>query len=359
MKGRSLPYLIAVLILGVLAMTATDAAAQSWKFVVMADSQGYGGDNVDRVSVTTLGDMATYVASTEQPDLVVFVGDLSDPTTSQAAVESSLSTWKTTMAPVYNAGIDVYPIRGSHDLGGNTKQSYSDTAWRNVMTGLPNNGPAGEEGLTYSVTHNNATFLLMDEWGNNPGQWSTVNDAWVAAQAAANTSPHLFSFTHSQIVKVEHTFCLDQNATTERNAIVDSLTGAGAKVHFTGHMHLSNYTKLNDDVLDPTDSAEEDNYYQVIVAPASQKFYNWDPEVYDGNAIPDMTASNLHNTEYTNGYTVVEVDGNDVTVTFMRKYGAGDYRSDASFSYTAVPEPVTMSLLAFGALGVLLRRKRR
>jgi hypothetical protein len=326
----------------------------------MADSQGYGTDNTNTVSVALLGDMATYVANVVQPDLAVFVGDLADPAASgQAAVESALNTWKTTMAPIYNAGISVYPLRGSHDLGGNTKQTYSDAAWRNVFGSLPQNGPTGEVGLTYSFTHNNATFLLLDEWRLNPDTWCTVNTTWVDQQLAANTDPHIFSFTHSQIKKVEHDYCLDTIVPSVRNTLVDSLTAANAKVHFTGHMHLENFTRLNNDTVDPTNSSLVDDYYQVIVAPASQKFYDWDPESYDGNAIPGWTPYKVYNQENQNGFTVVTVDDLNVTVTYMRKYGAGDYRAESSFSYTAVPEPASIGLLCAGMLTVLVRRRKR
>jgi len=334
------------------------AGATSWKFVVMADSQGYGTDNTNTVSTVLLGDMATYVANTVQPDVVVFDGDLTDAAASQASVESALNTWKTTMAPIYNASIPVYPVRGSHDLGGNTKQTYSDVAWQNVFT-LPTNGPAAEQELTYSFTHNNATFLVLDEYRLNPGTWATVDTSWVATQLASNTNPHIFTFEHSQMVKVEHDYCLDQCDVTARNALFNSLTAANAKVHFTGHMHLSNVTRLNNDTTDPTDTNPIDDYYQVIVAPCSQKFYDWNPEVYDGNAIAGWTPHKDYNQEYQNGFTVVEVDGLDVTVTYMRKYGAGDYRAEYSFDYTAVPEPATMLLLAAAGLPVLLKRRRR
>ena len=296
MSKKLLTALVAASLL--FTICTTDAAgATPWKFVVMADSQGYGTDNTNTVSTVMLGDMASYVAGTEQPDLVVFVGDLADPAASQASVESALNTWKTTMAPITNAGIALYPIRGSHDLGGNTKQTYSDVAWQNVFN-LPTNGPANEQELTYSFTHNNATFLVLDEYRLNPSPWATVNTSWVASQLAANSNPHIFSFEHSQMVKVEHDFCLDQCDVTARNALFASLTGANAKVHFTGHMHLSNFTRLNNDTADPTDSDPTEDFYQVIVAPSSQKFYDWTPEVYDGNAITGWTPHKEYNQEY-------------------------------------------------------------
>jgi hypothetical protein len=106
--------------------------------------------------------LATEIVS-QGVDLVVFPGDLVNGYNSQEALESQLLTWRDTMQPIYDAGIGVYPVRGNHDLG----SPPGTTAWNNVFSGdyaLPQNGPDGELNLTYSVAHENALFLGLDEY---------------------------------------------------------------------------------------------------------------------------------------------------------------------------------------------------
>jgi hypothetical protein len=334
------------------------AAAQPWKFVVITDSQGYGSDDTNGVSTTMLNDIASYVANTEQPELVLFTGDLVSGTGTQAGLESQLTTWRNTMAPIYNAGIDVYAIRGSHDVGENVYRSWSNTAWNNVFAGqyaMPTNGPTGEVGVTYSFTYSNAFFAGIDCYKTAGTRTLTINQTWLDGQLAANTKPHVFAFSHTQVKKVEHGESLD-NYPTMRNTFVGSLRSAGGRSYFCGHMHLSNFTRLNDDNADPTNTSDADDFYQIIAPPSDLKYYDWDPETYDGNAIPGMTPYNVHNYENASGYTLVEVDGLDVTITFMRRTGPGSFAASGSMSYL-VPEPASVSLLTLGALALIRRRR--
>jgi len=326
----------------------------------MTDSQGDSVVNDNGVNTTKLSAVASHVATNVQPDLVLFTGDLVYGTSTQAGLESQLTTWRDTMAPIYNAGIPVYAVRGSHDLGPNDWTAWGRTAWNNVFTGqyaMPGNGPSGEEGVTYSFTYNNAIFLGMDEYKTSANSDSLAL-TWLDSQLAGNTQPHVFAFSHTQLRRVEHSVSLD-NYPAIRDPFVQKLRDAGSRAYFCGHMHLAQLTKLNDNVKDPTNSSPDDDFYQVIVPPADQKFYSWDGLYNDGNAIPGMTPYNLLKVQSITGYTVVEVNGFDVTITFMKQGSGGGFESIGSFSYTAVPEPVTAGLLAFGGLALLRRRRIR
>ena len=111
-------------------------------------------------------------------------------------MQNQLRAWQSTMAPLFDAGVGVYPVRGNHeaDVPGST------TAWSAAFTGryaLPANGPTGETGLTYSFTAKNALFVGLDEYVN----LHRVNQAWLDAQLAANTSPHVFVFGHERAAR--------------------------------------------------------------------------------------------------------------------------------------------------------------
>ena len=121
----------------------------------------------------------------DKPDLLIFLGDQMKP-----PVLSALQQWTNTMAPVYQAGIGVYPIRGNHDA--NTNYDPGSTNWMTVYNYLPTNGPPGEVGFTYSVSNMNAVFIGLDENVNS----NRVNQEWLNAQLASSTGQHVFVFGH-------------------------------------------------------------------------------------------------------------------------------------------------------------------
>jgi len=354
MTKRLLVALVsAMLTCGALAGGAS--AATPWTFAVISDTQAYGSDNTNGVSVATMTPIVNHLATVEQPDLVLVSGDLVEGYADDAGMTLQLTTWRNTMQPVYDAGIPVYPIRGGHDIGYATD---AKGVWNTVFSGsydLPSNGPTGEEGVTYSFQHNNAFFMGIDICEPYPH----VTQSWVDAQLASNSQPHVFAYAHEQVVHVEHDYSLD-NVPAIRDPFVASLINADSRTYFCGHMHCHNITRLNDDVADPTDSNAIDDFYQVIVPPGGAKTYGWDG-LYDGNPIPGRTphlVSHMQGTDI-HGYTLVTIDGLDVTIQFVKNMGGGTFTAVDTFSYTQIPEPATMGLLAFGMLGVLVRRRRR
>lgn len=316
-------------------LLASEAAGQSWKFVVMADSQGHRSDNTRGVSTKTLGAVVTDVVKNVKPDLILFAGDLVYGTKTPAGLANQLTTFRNTMAPAYEAKIPVYAIRGSHDVGENVYRAWSNAVWNKVFSGayaMPQNGPKGEKGVTYSFAHKNAFFVGIGCYKTAGKRTLTINQPWLKTQLAANTKPHVFAFSHTQIKKVEHSESLD-GTPRQRNAFVKSLIDAGGRAYFCGHMHLSNYTRLNDDKADPKDASRADDFLQVIVPPSGLKFYRWKRQVYDGNAIPGRTPHKVHHDESRKpGYVIVEVDGLDVTVTTRLRRG-GVFEPAATYTY--------------------------
>ena len=152
------------------AVPCSPALAEApWSFIVTGDSR----DGVNGVNTVILGELAGQIVN-HSVDFVLFPGDLVTGSADPAVLQSQLTTWRNTMQPVYDASIGVYPVRGNHDEG-------SLLAWNNVFSGpyaLPANGPAGEENLTYSVTHKNALILGLDQYVTP----DRVNQAWIDDQ---------------------------------------------------------------------------------------------------------------------------------------------------------------------------------
>ncbi|MCE5325202.1 MAG: metallophosphoesterase [Planctomycetaceae bacterium] len=315
---RTVPYFLLLVLAAV--SPAFDATAAPWKFVVMSDSQSGGDDNENGVSTRTCGAVAKDVAANIKPDLVLFTGDLVQGAGDEAGLESQLMTFRKTMAPVYEAKIPVYAIRGSHDTGPNEYRPWGPAVWNKVFSGpyaMPANGPDGEKGCTYSVDHKNAKFIGLECYTKLDTM--TVNLPWLKKQLDANTQPHVFAFSHTQVKRVEHTESLD-NYPAIRNPLVAMLRAAGARTYFCGHMHLANVTALNDTAADPQGKSLDDDFFQVICPTAGRKFYIW-PGKYVGNPIPGLKPRLIINRSRRPGYTVVTVDGPAVDIKFMLQSG--------------------------------------
>ncbi|MCE5326180.1 MAG: metallophosphoesterase [Planctomycetaceae bacterium] len=329
----------AVLLIAVSVMLAGETVrGESWKFVVMSDSQGSSGDSTEGVATRTLKLVLDDVVKNVKPELIMFTGDLVQGAATAEELEKQLALWRTTMAPAYDAKIPVYAMRGSHDTGPNETRPWAAGVWNKVFSGqyaMPANGPADEKGLTYSFTHKNATFIAIDGYKTPNSMKLTIDQKWVDAQLAANKAPHVFAFQHTQIKKVEHSESLD-NAGPMRDAFVKSLVGAGGRAFFCGHMHVSNCTRLNNDAVDPGNKNEADDFYQIITPPSCTKAYSWKNGKYDGKKIPGMTPSKVHHSQTREpGYVIVEIDGLKVTVTAKLIDKQGKTRTDYTLSFTA------------------------
>ena len=231
------------MVLLAVSLSVAAAPADSWTFIVAGDSRG----NDNGVNTTILAEIAAEIVS-QGPEFIIFPGDLVNGYTgSEVALESQLLTWRNTMLPVYTAGIGVYPVRGNHELGA----SYdTTTAWDNVFTGaygLPQNGPAGEENITWSVTHGTgygrAIVLGLDQYYPNIDH--EVTQTWVDAELAATDALHVFAMGHEPAFSSDHNDCM-QNAPTARNAFIDSLVDAGGRSYFAGHDHFYNHLRADD-----------------------------------------------------------------------------------------------------------------
>lgn len=317
--------------------SSATTSADSWTFIVAGDSRG--SDN--GVNATILAEIAAEVVS-QQPEFIIFPGDLVTGGDTEDDLQSQLLTWRDTMQPVYDEGIGVYPVRGNHELG----TSYATTtAWNHVFDGaygLPQNGPAGEENLTWSVTHgtgsSRAIVLGLDLY--YPNLDHTVPQDWVDGSLAATDAVHVFAMAHEPAFSSDHNDCLD-DAPAARNTFINSLIDAGGRSYFAGHDHFYNHLRADDADGDP-----DDDLHQFIVGTAgaplrSEGDYGgdtgpWTPtKDIDGDGFDDP---GTFESQY--GYMVVEIDDLDVTMTWWHRTGVGVYEAtgeELSYSVPAHP----------------------
>jgi hypothetical protein len=299
-----------------------------WKFIVVSDSQGSNTDSNNGVNRVILGELAVEIIN-QDVDFVLFPGDLVSgyPAQTLPQRESSLNTWLATMLPVYDANIGVYPVPGNHDI----YEPVGTTAWNNVFCGsyaLPDNGPAGEVNLTYSVTHKNAFIMGLYQYTTV----HQVNQPWVDAQLAANSKPHIFVFGHEPAFRAYHDDCLGVYP-AERDAFWASIRDAGGRTYFCGHDHFYNHARVNDGDGDPNN-----DIHQYISGTAGAPLYDWSGWYLGDNSF--YTVENVHYVKQY-GYVLCEIDGFDVTLTWMERISAGIYTAMDVFSYT-VPEDDAM-----------------
>lgn len=324
-KTNAVKFLWVVLFWAVFSSTAF--AWEPWKFIVTADCRSDSASDHNGVNIAILSEIAAEVVK-HDVDFFLFAGDLCVGTSDQQALEEQFRTCRGTVQPIYDAGIGVYFVRGNHDCS--NYPSCID-AWNNVFSGpyaLPDNGPEGEVNLTYSVSHKNVLALGLDELRTPNHSKNYVHQAWINEQLAANTKPHIFAFGHFTAFKMIWDSLGDHP--TNRDLFWESLENAGGRTYFCGHEHFFDRASADDDG-DPNN-----DLYQYVIGSAGASEHYW-----NGNWIGDnsgMTLTSIYHTVRF-GYVIVEIDGFDVTLTWMERHTndpqiPGIYEPNDVWNYT-------------------------
>ena len=296
--------------------------ASFWKFAVISDTQG---DNSKEEGKTCINDAVLREIVTdivmENPDFVLVAGDLVNGwfKNGQTDYATQYANWKKAMTPVYQAGIQVYPIRGNHDSGPELValpplpprfEPPPDTpvllkkAFKNAFSEpyIPQNGPIDEEGLTYSFVHKNALVIGLDQFA---GGQHKVNQAWLNRRLSANTSPHIFVFGHEPAFEALHPDNLSFYP-KERDLFWNSMGKSGARIYFCGHDHFYDRALIPDEAGNPI--------WQIIMGTSggALKKNKWSGFYKEGGRVQGQ----YHNSEH-HGYALVKVEG--ATVTFVWK----------------------------------------
>jgi predicted phosphodiesterase len=289
----------------------------SWKFIAVGDSQG--SDN--GINTTILSELATEIVD-HGVDCVLFCGDLVWCRRFDE-LESELNIWCSIMEPVYDANIPIYTCRGNHESDGNA------AVWQSIFSDLPDNGPPGEEHMTYSVIHKNALFVALDEYVNP----HRVNQNWLDSELMKNSEPLVFVFGHEPAFHMHHEDCLDDYP-AERDRFWNSIKNAGGRTYFTGHDHFFDHAHVDDGDGDPNNDV-----HQFTSGTAGAPFYTFSPP-YDGDNSYYTVEQVYHAKAY--GYVLAEVNDLDVSLTWMQRDTddlqiTGEYEPNEVWSFSAKP----------------------
>lgn len=300
-----------------------------WRFAVVGDT------HVTVTNNTIPAEIAKELVK-DGVKLALFPGDLVEGGrgSNSTALLNQLEVWKSTMAPLYAAGIGVYPLRGNHEADVPNNLS----AWNTAFSGnyaLPGNGPSGETNLSYSFTYNNALFVGLDDYVS----LHKVNQTWLDQQLSGNTSkPHVFTFGHEAAFRTFHSDYLGEYP-SDRNSFWESLKENGSKVYFCGHDHFFDAARIDDG-----DGNAADDLIQCVVGTG-------------GGGVPIKYAYNGDNSSYTPkviyheapyGYILVEVSGSgdsDLDVTMTWKQRTLDPASGL-YTYVATSDVISYSASA-------------
>lgn len=276
-------------------------APETWRFAVMGDSRGLPLP----VNTLVLSKLVNSLLQ-EDVDLVIFTGDT---VLGMVLIRFQLPIWMKTMKPLWDAGIEVYPVRGNHETQGVNINSLG--AWQNTFVGqkaLPTNGPTGHKKVTYSKVHKNAMFIALDQYVK-PHQ---VHQDWLDKQLALAEVPHIFVFGHEPAFKADHEDCLD-DFPQQRDIFWNSLKDAGVRAYFCGHDHFYDHARVDDKDGDP-----DNDVHQFIVGTTGAELYSWSPPYKGDNS--DMKVENIaHIKKF--GYMIGEVTGPNVTLTWINING--------------------------------------
>jgi hypothetical protein len=302
------------LFLAALVTLASTVAAQSqkWQFLVYGDTRG--SSSTDIINTNILAELVRATTNTSpKPAFVLVPGDLV-----YSGALAAFRGWTNIMAPVYQAGISVYPVLGNHD--DDNVPDYISVFGPTI----PDNGPASELNRTYYVIRSNVLVAVMD----NYVVAHQANTNWLNNVLRTNNYLHAFVMGHEPAFSVNHADCLDDVAAA-RDTFWNILSNAACRVYFCGHDHFYDHMRLDDGDGDPSNDVR-----QMIVGSGGAPFHA--DSAYDGtNSV--WTPTRVRHA-MTNGYVAVEIDGPVATLTWYQRTTPGNYVATSDvFSYSLAP----------------------
>ena len=215
-------------------------AQASFRFVTMADSQGSSTSNPD--PGTEFTQIINQVnALSPRPDFWVFGGDAYYEAADSSDAIVHWNTWKSKISAI--ADIPVYLAIGNHDANVYYHDWDGAGPFRASWPTLPNNGPTGFVGVTYSFRCDNSIFIILDtDVYDDASRVNAVQRDWLRAILDTTTATHKFVFGHEEAFPPSdgggHSSLQDNPA--DRDSLWNILTSHHVDAYICGHIHLWN-----------------------------------------------------------------------------------------------------------------------
>ncbi|MDR1484103.1 MAG: metallophosphoesterase [Planctomycetaceae bacterium] len=300
---------------------------EEWRFGIIPDTQwGHELKAPFHGTAIHIIDAINIEMIRQNVDFVIQVGDLVE-TPSAVAFQTRADRNKSLL----NAGIKFYPLRGNHDSfvypmpddRYNFKPDFI-TQYKTAFPNLPgtkgNNGNSpnlpNADGMTYSFTHKNGKFILLDTFplvnnGTDKGKAYTVGDylSWINSQLSKPDHQFAIVFAHKNLLGQNHKDNLFSDDETNQdsfpeiqNEFFKCLQNNNVKYFICGHDHMYHRSQIKS----PNKNAE---LQQIICGSAAHKFYLPEPPFLERETTIVKELNRV-------GFMIASVNNNQIKLTY-------------------------------------------
>ncbi len=349
-----------MILFGAVSVPFSTSENNGWKFAVLCDTRG---DDINTTGKSGINDTITKALAEEivkeHCDLVLVPGDMINGwwANGNTTYDGQFSNWARAMGPVYKNNIRIYAVRGNHEVGPVDYSNGSEVPPYNIIPdsklisafnrtfgfnktlgiGNPSNGPVGEVNFTYSIPHENAFFVGLDDYATP----HRVNQKWLDDQLKSNTKPFVFVFGHEPAFKINHPDCLAYYS-ANRSRFWNSIGQAGCQIYFCGHDHLYDRAHIPD--------GSGNNISQMVIGSCGAPQKKWMPDYKDGSVRGDF-----HN-DTDSGYVLVTMRSNNTALVEWKALNANmsDWITQDSFKLVGKENKGTGPWIAYILLGIIV-----
>lgn len=308
---------------------------EKFRFVFLADSRGaYPTGLGHPIHTEVLVPIIQAIKNLNPPPkFVIFGGDMSYRGyiyTKEYPTGYTFQMWKDLFKELVDAGIPLYTAIGNHELYRHDDQHPQDGfAWENqdvfkqVFSENPTNGPAGYEHLAYSFVSpgGDSFFAVLDPYyltsdmvpNGLGGNIDSTQLSWLTEQVAKTKATHKFLFIHTPYYYVSDDPEEPSAANESFTQLWSLLDASKFDFYACGHSHLYSRKTIDSSVppnpqTNPPTPAWQNNVVQLLNGTSGAG-----PDT--GIINPDVKASwNVHNDANTYYFSVVDINGSQVTV---------------------------------------------
>jgi len=325
---------------------------ETLRFVFFADSRASAATapicpNQPLINTCALNAINSQIlALSPQPSFVVFGGDMSYRGYINGAY--TYQQFRDAMKQVTDAGIKLYVTLGNHEMYHETNPMppapfpyylVDQQQYQLVFNDMPQNGPPGYGSLAYSFESpgKDCFFAVLDPYyitqpvyqpANINGQVDDTQLTWLTNQIAQTQASHKFLFIHVPYYLVAGTapVPVQDSSYTKLWKILDDNR---FDIYFCGHTHLYS-RKTIDSQVQPSPQLNppvqwKNNVVQLLCGTAGA-------EATTDPLLVNQAAWHIHMNPNTYYFSVVDINGSQVTVTSYSGSTSGNYNIVDSFT---------------------------
>ncbi|MFA5864012.1 MAG: metallophosphoesterase [Phycisphaerae bacterium] len=227
-------YLFTALIV---AVTVSGLQAESIRFAVVGDTRGWTNGTINE---TVFSKIIQEVMAVDPPvQFVIVTGDLVTGTEDDSIMAGGFQNWRQIAKPWYDAsflGAKVYVLPGNHD---EVNPLTYVKLWQDAFPELPDNGPAGDQKMTYSFDIGPVHFSMVNTDIPTPDGIHSVNLAWLANDLDNSTQPIKLVLGHEPAYSIGPHVGSSLDAKPDlRDAFWQMLAAKKVSAYICSHEHL-------------------------------------------------------------------------------------------------------------------------